>query len=360
MTVVEDAIHEARRDYTLGGPEAQRAAERGLVGAEWYQTPIPRKRLKALMQRSDGPALRDTALWLGLLVGTGALGVATWGTLWAVPVFVLYGVFYATAADSRWHECGHGTAFRTAWMNDAVYHIASFLLIANPVTTWWSHSRHHTDTIIVGRDPEIPAPRPPRLWLIAVNFLGLVAAPRNYATMIRLAAGRLSREEAQFVPDHARPRAVLVARIHLAIHASAWMASVWMWSLLPVMLIGLPRFYGIWLSFVMGVPQHLGLAEDVLDHRLNSRTILMGPVLRFFYWNMNYHIEHHMFPMVPYHRLADLHEAIRHDCPEPYPSLRVAWREMIPCVLRQLRDPHHHIRPVLPEGAGRLPVPVAA
>ena len=52
------------------------------------------------------------------------------------------------------------------------------------------------------------------------------------------------------------------------------------------MLIGLPRFYGIWLLLVMGLSQHLGLAEDVLDHRLNSRTVLMNPVLRFISWGL--------------------------------------------------------------------------
>ena len=53
-----------------------------------------------------------------------------------------------------------------------------------------------------------------------------------------------------------------------------------------------------------GVTQHLGLAEDVLDHRLNSRTVYMNPFFRFVYWNMNYHVEHHMFPMVALSRAA--------------------------------------------------------
>ena len=36
------------RDYRLTGPEAARAAEKGLVSASWYQCPISRKRLKEL------------------------------------------------------------------------------------------------------------------------------------------------------------------------------------------------------------------------------------------------------------------------------------------------------------------------
>ena len=81
------------------------------------------------------------------------------------------------------------------------------------------------------------------------------------------------------------------------------------WSIIPALLIGLPRAYGIWLLILMGLPQHAGLQEDVLDHRLNARTVLMSGPLRFIYSNMNYHVEHHMYPMVPYHALPRLHEA---------------------------------------------------
>jgi len=340
------------RSYSLTGPEAQKAVAAGLANADWYRTPVDRKRLKALMQRADGPALRDTALWLGLLGATGAAGIALWGSGWAVPVFLVYGVLYASAADSRWHECGHGTAFRTRWMNDVVYQIASFLMMRNPVVWRWSHARHHTDTIIVGRDPEISGMRPPQLIVIGLNFLGLVSVPQSFAALVRNALGRLAPDEADYVPDSERPKAVRAARIHMGIYGATLIACIAAGSILPAMLIGLPRFYGIWLLLVMGLPQHLGLAEDVLDHRLNSRTVHMNRVLRFVYWNMNYHMEHHMYPMVPYHRLPDLHEAVKHDCPPAARSLWAAWREIVPCVVRQLRDPHHFIRPQLPPGAG--------
>src|SRR6202012_5430013 len=58
--------------------------------------------------------------------------------------------------------------------------------------------------------------------------------------------------------------------------------------------------------------QHAGLGENVLDHRLNTRTVRMNAVHRFLYWNMNYHVEHHMFPLVPYHRLAGRPAEIKH------------------------------------------------
>ena len=65
----------------------------------------------------------------------------------------------------------------------------------------------------------------------------------------------------------------------------------------------------------------------------------MNPVLRFLYLNMNYHLEHHMFPLVPYHALPALHEELKSDLPAPYPSLWAAYKELVPALLRQRREP---------------------
>ena len=118
------------------------------------------------------------------------------------------------------------------------------------------------------------------------------------------------------MPEMERARVYLVARIYLVIYAALIVACLYAHSILPAMFVGLPTLYGGWLQLYFGGTQHLGLAEDVLDHRLNSRTVYMNPIFRFLYWNMNYHIEHHMYPMVPYHALPQLHEAIKADCPE--------------------------------------------
>ena len=119
-----------RRDYSLVGDQAKLAVEHGLANAQWYASPIPRERLKALMKRSDGPAIRDTIIWFAAFVVTGGAGYLLWGTWWAVPAFLAYGVLYGSSTDLRWHECGHGTAFKTRWMNEAVYQIACFMVHA--------------------------------------------------------------------------------------------------------------------------------------------------------------------------------------------------------------------------------------
>lgn len=345
----------APRDYSLVGRDARLAVERGLAAAQWYSSPISRKELKQLMQRRDGPAIRDTCLWMGAMIMSGALGVYFWGGFAAAPFFLLYGVLYGSGSDSRWHECGHGTAFRTRWMNDALYYLACFMIMREPTPWRWSHTRHHTDTIIVGRDPEIVAMRPPDLPAMALNIFALKNG-YNFARHLLLhTSGRLDAEEATFVPETERWKVYCVAKLFLALYLSVIAICVWRHSILPAMLIGLPTFYGGFLSYYFGVTQHLGLSEDVLDHRLNSRTITMNWFFRFVYWNMNYHIEHHMFPMTPYHALPRLHEAIKADCPPAYSSTIAAYREIIPTLLRQLKDPSFFIRRQLPASAKPVP-----
>ena len=338
------------RDYSLTGPEALRAAEKGLASATWYQSPIPRKRLKELMQRSDGPALRDTALWFFSLALSGSGAVWCWGSWACVPFLLVYGVLYGSASNARWHECGHGTAFKTRWMNDAVYQIASFMTLFEPHVWRWSHARHHTDTIIVGRDPEIVEPRPPQLGKMLLNLTQIPHVWNTSGSLWRHAQGRMTDAEQTFIPESEWPKVTFTARIWLMIFAATVLSAMVLGSWLPVLLIGTPLLYGGWLSYLFGVSQHVGLAEDSLDHRSNCRTIYMNPVLRFLYLNMNYHLEHHMYPMVPYHALPKLHEALRDDCPAPYPSLFAAYREIVPTLWRQRRDPEYFVRRPLPEG----------
>jgi fatty acid desaturase len=341
----------AKRDYSLLGPDARRAVETGLAAAEWYHSEVPRKEMKALMQREDGPAIRDTAIYYGAMILLAGIGIWLWPSLWSAPFWLAYGVLYGSASDSRWHECGHGTAFRTGWMNDVVYQVASFMIMRNSATWRWSHARHHTDTVIVGRDPEIAIMRPPVLIRTIGSFFGIPEVIDYIPRMIRNAVSGPTAEERTFVPESEWPKVTRVARISVGIYAATGTLAVAMGSILPLMVIGLPRLYGAWHHVMTGLLQHGGLADNVTDHRLNSRTVYMNPVSRFIYWNMNYHVEHHMFPMVPYHRLPDLHARIRHDLPEPTPSIAAGFREMWPALLRQLRNEDYFIRRDLPPTA---------
>ncbi|MCC5839681.1 MAG: NADH:ubiquinone reductase (Na(+)-transporting) subunit F [Opitutales bacterium] len=340
-------------DYSLTGENAKRAVEMGLAEADWYQSPVPRATMRALLERKDGPALRDNLLWFALLFLTGWATYALWGTWWAVLPYLIYAVLYGTASDSRWHECGHGTAYRTDWLNNLIYEVSSFMVMRESVLWRWSHTRHHSDTIIVGRDPEIQIPRPPDLKALALSCFNIQNYLHYFPGLLRHAFGRMSEDEKTFVPESEFPKVYRNARIVVGLYAPI-IASALIWqSWLPIFLFVLPQFFGTWLMIVHNTTQHAGLAENVLDHRLNCRTVYMNPISRFIYWNMNYHVEHHMFPLVPYHALPRLHKVVKEDCPPPYPSIYAAWREILPAIVRQVKDPTYHVKRKLPEPKAR-------
>lgn len=202
------------QNYKLSDEGDSIAALNGTANPNWFRPTVDPQAIRALMQKSDAMALRDTALWLGALIVSATIAIALWPSWWSAPFWIIYGVLYGSGADSRWHECGHKTAFKTPWMNAVVYQIACFMMMRNPVVWRASHVRHHTDTVVVGRDPEIVAMRPPDLLRVALAFTGVVDVYHAFKSMILHASGRIAPQEAMYVAtkDHAR---LFFGRAHL-------------------------------------------------------------------------------------------------------------------------------------------------
>ncbi|MFK8024587.1 MAG: fatty acid desaturase [Ilumatobacter sp.] len=331
------------RDYTVAGPAAAQARAAGLVDGEWFVPPIDPNRLHELSAREFGHPLLDLGVYVVALVSMGAL--AAWlfvnqGVWWSLLAFVPYWGLYGGTSDARWHEFGHGTATPSERVNEAVYAVASFQTLRTPGHWQWSHFRHHSDTIVVGRDPEIQLGRPGtvRRWLI--NFTGLLQIPTYLRAIAGFSFGRFDDSARDYVPETERPSLVRQARWWAVLVLVPFVLAVAAGSWLPVLLVGvIPSTLGVWGMVFFGVTQHLGLAEDVLDHRANTRTVLMNPVFRFLYLNMNYHVEHHIFPTVPYYRLPALHAEIADALPPPTPNMLSAYAEIFGSLRRQRRDP---------------------
>ena len=328
----------AGRDYSLTGPDAKAAIAAGFENADWYQAPIDPERLKLLMARRSGRPTFDVILWAVLILGTGALAFISLGTWWAIPAFAAFGTLWGSSADSRWHESGHGTVFRTSRANDVMYNVAAFMMLREPTLWRWQHIRHHSNTSIVGLDPEVTIRRPTSFGYIALGYFNLVNGPKMLWKILVHAAGRGETYTRAIVPADRFRRVVWEARIFVLLLVGAIAAAVALGTIGPLLFVGLPSFYGAWFMWFCAVTQHAGLREDVLDHRMSTRTVYMNPVFRFLYLNMNYHVEHHMFPSVPYYNLPALHEEIKAYLPPPKTSVLEAYRELLHAVRMQQKD----------------------
>ena len=89
------------RDYSLLGPSAKEAEEKGLAAAKWYHSDISREDMKELMQRRDLPAIKDTLVYYLLLLSSALFGVLLWDTLYCIPFWLLYSCLLYTSPSPR-------------------------------------------------------------------------------------------------------------------------------------------------------------------------------------------------------------------------------------------------------------------
>lgn len=85
----------------------------------------------------------------------------------------------------------------------------------------------------------------------------------------------------------------------------------------------IPTFIANFLVNVRGLTQHsLAKAEDPL---LASRSIRTRPWIAFLYLNENYHLEHHLYPAVPFYHLPRLHAMLAERLPHALVVPSYTW-----------------------------------
>ncbi len=329
---------------------------------DWYRTPIPADVFKRLHQRSDWRGLLQTGGYLAVYATTATLAFLSWRNHlpWYVTVLLVF--LHGTVASfltNGMHELGHGTVFKTKALNEIFCRILSFLGWLHPDVFSASHQRHHRYTLHPPDDQEVVLPTK----LMVKHFLEqAVFNPRGFKWTflytLRLACGRFTGtwELICYPPEQPELRRIpiLWARVvllgHVAIAAVSLYYGLW---IIPV-LVSLTPAYGGWLFFLCNNTQHIGLQDKVPDFRLCCRTVILHPVVAFLFFEMNYHMEHHMFAAVPCYNLKALHQAIRHDVPPPPVGLVASWRHITSVLRRQAKEPAYQYVAELPATAGGL------
>ena len=344
--------HATNEKYFLTGEASavtalDQSAFEAEVEADWFTPTIERKTLKSLMRRNDARGYRHFGIWLVLLAGSAVGVIVTWLSWWSAPFLIVYGVMYSMS-DHHAHELSHGTPFKNRRVNEVFYQVNSFMALHDPVYWRWSHTRHHTHTLMVGRDPEIAVQRPPSWSKLLLDFFFIRSGWALLKAIFINAGGTVRGDGEHFIPESERTKVVRMSRLFVLLIVAVPVLAVATGSWLPVVLMVTPRFWGGFLAQVFSITQHAGMEENVSDHRLSTRTVMFNPLFRFLYINMNYHVEHHMFPMVPFHALPKLHEQIKDQCLPPSPSVVAAWREFIPVMIKHGTDETYSVSRVLP------------
>ncbi len=277
--------------------------------------------LKLLYQRRDALGLIYFGGWLCLTGGAGFLYYLSFATYWVVPALMLYGTILALAYAMS-HETAHGTAFRTRWLNEAVFWFTSFIYGQEPNYRRYSHATHHAYTGMHGLDAQMPWQHPMTLGIYLKKISGYSEIVGFPTVWIRHALGDIPDRVKEFTPEKKWPRLIWGARLFLGAHAAliAGFAVAGVWWIPFVFFYG-PRLVGGPLATnVFDITQHGEMNEEVLDMRENTRSVKTNRLTNFVYSNMSHHLEHHLYPLVPFHALPALNRRIRDQLPEPGPG----------------------------------------
>lgn len=333
----------------------------------WYRSPIDREILTQLMQRNNLYGWLQTLAHLGLFFVTAALcywvflniSLATW--YWTIPVLLLALFLHGTMGPFMGliaiHELQHRTVFTSKKLNEFFEILYAFISWSDYIWYRESHAIHHQATCHVAYDGEVQLPirfsiRKWRVWL------GLLAwNPKNtwarIKTVVRHARGDIRGSWYNHVlpasNERLRRRHRNWHRILLVGHGSLALLFIATgnWFLIVVFTIG-TQYCG-WLGFLCGLPQHYGLNSNIPDFRMNTRTFTCSFLPAFYYWNMQYHLEHHMYPAVPFYNLPKLREVIEDDLPRAPHGLVDTWKEMLALRKKFLSDPDFVYMPPLPQ-----------
>ena len=319
----------------------------------WYRTPLDSKDFKSLHQRSDWKGGLQTFSFLGLILLTG--GSSLYASLHGyVALTLLFMFLHGTVCSfliNAVHELGHNTVFKTKWLNSLFVRVFAFLEFFN--FEWFnaSHTRHHRYTLHQPDDLEVVLPLKVMFWnIIKQGIVNPQYAYNNLKTTIRHARGKFQGkwEQTLFPPGSPEARATINwARFLLVGHGLIFVFSMYFHLWILPLLTSFGTFYGTWLQFLCNNTQHVGLQDEVPDFRLCCRTFTMNRFVEFLYWDMNYHIEHHMYAAVPCYNLRRLHQLIKHDLPPCTHGLIATWKEISSIIAIQQTNPdYQHVAPL--------------
>jgi len=280
-----------------------------------------------LLERQPRYYVLQSLASLALLGGAVVLLLAVEGPALVVPASALFGVALGLVG-SLTHDCGHRAVVAPGRVNDALG-----LLFGNLVVgvgwSWWrdKHNAHHAHPNDLERDPDVN--------------IRVLAFTREQAAS--------KRGVARWITKHQAPLFLLLLpfeALHFQLAGTKYLLrnrppyrrlelslfGLRVGALVGGLLVALPigsaliavvvseASLGLYFGSIFA-PNHKGMPQapdaDYLRRQvLTARNVRPNPFLDFWFFGLNYQIEHHLFPTLPRNRLRDARRIVRRFCEE--------------------------------------------
>ncbi|MGY4282366.1 fatty acid desaturase [Bradyrhizobium sp. LM2.7] len=272
--------------------------------------PLAPAMLRELSVRSNLKGTARSVCHYGVVVLIGTLiwkVTSSYGVLWALPLMAVQGYFVAFLFMAV-HETAHKTAFKSRSLNLAVGYLSGFI-IGLPYEYYclfhWDHHRYTQDP---DKDPElIVGVKPASDTQLAIAYSGVLqVAGRLWLMLGHAISGKVT---VPWIPENKRAVILTEARVYAGFYVALFALSLSFSSALLLWVWIIPLVIGQSFLRPYLYAEHTG-CERTRSAFQNTRTTYTGAIVKWFAWNMPYHVEHHAYPSIPFHALPKLNEIV--------------------------------------------------
>jgi fatty acid desaturase len=287
-----------------GNRLAQTASEAPAMEFPSILTGLEIKRLSALQPSRFFAALGVDVLilLLAILISERIGGWLVYGT----AVIVIGSRLHALAI--LMHEATHYRATPTRWLNEMVGEYLAMPVLIKMQEYRKTHFAHHSH-VNTSDDPDWIRKLGDMDFAFPKSALEIGGMLLPFATGVKffILLRKLKQQSSNYAQSSTTQSRLVVARsiaivviVSLSIVLKFWTLLIFYW-IIPLLTSTMVFFQ------IRSVAEHFAIASD---HAFNRTRTVISP-----FWeawllaphNVNYHLEHHLYPSVPFYRLPELH-----------------------------------------------------
>ncbi len=247
----------------------------------------------------------------------------------------LEGIFIAFLYAGM-HECIHKTAFKNRKLNEFIGRFIGFLIFRSFLNARYRHMAHHTFTQHPEKDPD-KVEFPSSFFAYFKHITSITILVRIFDNLIRHALGKISDFEKEYIPSSEIKNLINETRFMFLGYFLFILISIIFGTNFFLVYWVLPRFLGEPVLRLVRMVEHTG-KDETADMINNTRTSFPSSLLRFLYWNMPFHIEHHLYANVPFYKLPEFHKLIKPHTSKKEPSILKVHFEILKLIWQNKKN----------------------
>lgn len=260
-------------------------------------SPEKRRAIRALHRLEDGRNAR--LLLFFALYGIGAYALSTLDYFLVQLAGTAAIVCAMVGLTVMVHEASHGLLFKRSAVNDFVA-LACGLSILLPVSAFrTNHQGHHARRSSKGDPDEVAFPRLEKLRSRFAYFIAFLAKASAFLTVLPVSSTLRARGKIRF---RTLVEYGLLTLLFAALFRTLPFETIWKLWLLPLLIAAV-------LTQLRAIAEHGATTRG--DVFTATRTVVSNRFVSFMMCNINYHLEHHLFPAVPWYNLPEVHRLLQ-------------------------------------------------